>query len=185
MQHRRHPVHAAQAALGALAIALALACGSAAAASPAGSDGMRPAGEGRLRFWGIALYDAQLWTGADFVAEQFERHPFVLELAYLRPFRGGDVADRSIDEMRKQRPIEAAQAARWQAQLRQLLPDVREGDRIAGVHRPGAGMSFFLNGKPLGEIADPDFAARFFGIWLSPATTAPELRAALLRKAVR
>jgi len=180
MQHRRHPVHAAQAAVAALA--LALACGLA-AAWPAGGDGWRLMGEGRLRFWGIAVYDARLWTSSTFAAAAFDRHPFVLELAYLRALRGADIADRSIEEMHKLQPIEPADASRWRAQLRELLPDVREGDRIAGMHRPGGGAAFYLNGKPIGEIADAGFAARFFGIWLSPATTQPDLRAALLRRA--
>ena len=37
-----------------------------------------------------------------------------------------------------------------------------------------------MNGKPTGEIRDAEFARLFFGIWLSPKTSEPELRAALL-----
>jgi hypothetical protein len=179
MQHRRHPVHLAQAAL----TVLALAWGLAAAAWTGTGEGWRLAGEGRLRFLGLALYDARLWTGPQFAAAAFERHPFVLELAYLRDFRGADIAERSIAEMHRQEPIASGDAARWRNRLRDVLPDVREGDRIAGVHRPGGGVAFHLNGRPLGEIADARFATRFFAIWLSPATTEPGLRAALLQRA--
>jgi hypothetical protein len=40
--------------------------------------------------------------------------------------------------------------------------------------------AFLLNGRPLGEVRDPDFARVFFGIWLSPRTSEPALREALL-----
>jgi hypothetical protein len=33
-----------------------------------------------------------------------------------------------------------------------------------------------VNNKPLGKIADAELAKRFFAIWLSPQTSAPELR---------
>jgi hypothetical protein len=39
---------------------------------------------------------------------------------------------------------------------------------------------FSFNGKPIGEIKDPEFARLFFGIWLSPQTSAPEMRRELL-----
>ena len=54
------------------------------------------------------------------------------------------------------------------------------GDRLLGVHLPGRGAQFYANGKPQGEIADPEFARLFFGIWLSEKTSAPKLRLTLL-----
>jgi hypothetical protein len=39
---------------------------------------------------------------------------------------------------------------------------------------------FLLNGQPAGEIRDPEFARLFFGIWLSPRTSEPAMRRALL-----
>ena len=41
---------------------------------------------------------------------------------------------------------------------------------------------FLFNGSLRVEIADPEFARRFFAIWLDPQTSAPALRAALLRR---
>jgi len=41
-------------------------------------------------------------------------------------------------------------------------------------------VRFLLNGKPYGEVRDPEFAPLFFGIWLSPATSEPALRQSLL-----
>ncbi len=61
-----------------------------------------------------------------------------------------------------------------------LLPDVETGDQIAGVHRPGAGARFYLNGRRLGEIDSAAFSRAFFSILLDPRTREPELRAALI-----
>ena len=144
------------------------------------TPGLQPAGAGRLTWWGLQAYDARLWVAPGFRHRRFEQHAFALELTYARAFSGADIASRSLEEMRRAGPLAEQDAARWQEQLRALLPDVRPGDRITGVHQPQAGARFLLNGKPLGEIADPQFATRFFGIWLAPGTSAPELRAALL-----
>jgi len=154
-------------------------------AAPAGLQlpGARLAGEGELRWWGLRLYRAQLWTGPGFEAQRFARHPFALELHYLRDFRARDIAQRSIEEMRRAGDLADADARRWERALAQLLPDVRAGDRIMGVHQPGGGAAFVVNGRPVGGIDEPAFAQRFFAIWLGPATSEPGLRAALLGNA--
>lgn len=140
----------------------------------------QPAGQGRLTWFGLAVYEAALWVTPGFTQRDFDRSEFALELRYLRPLRGADIALRSIEEMRRIEGMSAAQARLWREQLLAVLPDVAPGDRITGVHRPGRGTSFFVNGRPAGEIADAQFSRRFFGIWLAPATAEPGLRAALL-----
>ena len=103
-----------------------------------------------------------------------------LELSYLRAFASADVVERSIKEMRRSASISDEQAEKWKAAMRQVLPDVSAGDRVTGVYRPGVGASFLMNGKALGEIRDAEFARLFFGIWLSPKTSEPALRKALM-----
>ncbi|MEO8653539.1 MAG: chalcone isomerase family protein, partial [Ramlibacter sp.] len=110
----------------------------------------------------------------------FAGHRFALELRYLRELRGGAIAQHSIDEMRRAGDFSEQQAQHWLQALADVLPDVRPGDRIMGVHAPGQGASFVVNGKPAVTIADPVFATLFFAIWLGPATSQPGLRAALL-----
>jgi hypothetical protein len=128
----------------------------------------------------LQAYDARLWVAPGFRHQQFDRHVFALELTYARAFSAGDIARLSLQEIRRAAPITETDAARWEQQLRALLPDVRPGDRITGVHEPGAGARFLLNGRAIGQIADPQFAPRFFGIWLAASTSAPQLRASLL-----
>lgn len=140
-------------------------------------------GQSRLRVWGFEVYEASLWAPAGFDAQRFEQQRFALELTYLRSFKGRDIAGRSIDEMRGLATLAPEQAARWQAAMGELFPDVQRGDRLTGVHVPGSGARFYLNGRLRGEVADDAFSRLFFGIWLSPRTSQPALRATLIQSA--
>ena len=139
-----------------------------------------PAGQARLRFWGLDVYDASLRVAPGFRQADFPAHGFALQLHYLRSFSGADIARRSIEEMRRAGNMSPAQAATWQAALARILPDVANGDSITGVNRPGRPPLLFHNGRPLGEVGDAQFARLFFGIWLAPWTSEPALRADLL-----
>ncbi len=140
------------------------------------------AGQAKLTFWGFEVYQAALWVAPGFAAGAYVDHGFALELVYLRDFSGADIAKRSLAEMARQAPISADQTMRWGEQMRALFPDVRAGARLTGIHQPGVGARFVFNGQPLGEVKDAEFARRFFGIWLSPQTSEPELRLGLLQQ---
>jgi len=137
-------------------------------------------GFSRLTYLGFKVYDASLWVAPGFKVDNFERHAFALELAYLRSFSGASIAERSVAEMRRQGPVPEARLAEWKQKMEALFPNVQRGDRITGVHKPGSGAVFLLNGRPLGTIADEAFSQRFFGIWLSAQTSDTRLRSALV-----
>ena len=140
----------------------------------------RRMGTSRLTVWGFEVYDARLWAPASFAASRYATSPLALELRYLRDFKALDIAERSLKEMRRSQPISHAQAALWKADMLRVIPDVAKGARILGVYRPGRGADFWINGQASGEIRDAEFARLFFGIWLSPGTSEPQMRAALL-----
>lgn len=140
-----------------------------------------PSAPVRLRVWGFEVYDARLWTPAGFRHSQYAQHPFALELQYLRRLEGSAIASRSIDEMRRVGSFTDAQAQSWQSAMRELFPDVRQGDRIMGVHLPGVGAEFWVNGQRAGLIKDATFARLFFGIWLDERTSEPKMRTQLLQ----
>lgn len=142
-------------------------------------------GQSRLKFWGVEVYEATLWVAPAFTEAGYERTPFALELTYLRNFKGADIARRSIAEMRRQGTLTSDREAAWESRMRALFPDVGSGDRLTGLHQPGTGAVFWSNGRLLGEVRDPEFSKRFFGIWLSPQTSEPQLRRELLARAVR
>jgi len=141
----------------------------------------QPVGQARLRVWGFEVYDASLWAGPGFDPQRFEQQRFALELSYLRDFKGRKIAERSIEEMRGIGSFSPEQASRWLEAMSTLFPDVQRGDRITGVHVPGSGVRFYWNGRLRGELADAQFAQLFFGIWLSPNTSQPAMRATLLQ----
>lgn len=178
--------------LGVLAVALGAAVSSAtaaadgAAAPPSFVQQALPAaallGQGQMRFLGLRIYDARLWVGPQFKAADFGDYPLALELSYHRAFKGAAIAQRSIDEIERQGELTPAQAQRWLKVLTALLPDVQSGDRLTGLYQPGQGMRFWRGEQPLGATDDAELARRFFAIWLSPRTSEPGLRSALLAR---
>lgn len=142
--------------------------------------GMRLAGQGTLRFLGFEVYSARLWVRPGFDVNDYATQPLALELTYQRNFTAEAIAKRSIEEMRRVGSFSAQQAARWQSDLQAALPDVKPGDRLTGLYRPGSGAVFEMGGRVVGEVPDAEFARLFFGIWLSPQTSEPGLRQELV-----
>lgn len=159
------------------------AASAAPAAQPAGLAQPRLAGAARFTFWGLAIYQARLWVEPGFDPAALAGQRYALELTYQRNFKGQDIAQRSIDEMRRIGPFSDAQARDWLQAMQAAFPDVAPGDRITGVHLPGQGARFLFNGQFRADIADPAFAPLFFGIWLSELSAEPRQRLALLGQA--
>ena len=155
-----------------------------ASAAPAHIDShlqqARVSGHGAFTYFGMKIYDAELWVGEK--GYQSEA-PFVLDLLYARKLDGARIAEASADEMEKLGAGTPVQRKAWLARMKEIFPDVKEGSRISGVFLPGSGARFYLDGKPLASIPDPEFARAFFAIWLDPRTSAAKLRLALLRDA--
>lgn len=144
-------------------------------------DDARTLGGGRLTWFGLHIYDALLFVPRSFDSANPSAQPFALELAYARNLDGQAIAERSHDEIARLKIGNEAQRTRWLADMSALFPDVKAGQRLAGIYRPGGGTRFYLDGRYLGEVADPEFGRAFFAIWLDPRTSAPQLRASLLR----
>jgi hypothetical protein len=106
--------------------------------------------------------------------------PFALSLEYYRDLKGADIAQRSIEEMKKQGFNEIATLAEWEKQMRAIFPDVKKGSVLSAVYNPEQGTSFYDGETPIGTIAGRAFAQQFFGIWLAETTSEPDLRQALL-----
>lgn len=142
--------------------------------------GLQRWGSGQFRRFGFLVYDATLWAGdAD-----SPQAPLALNLTYRRNIDGLAIAEASVKEMRQLGMADEATLRQWGARMAALFPDVRPGDQILGLYRP-EGASFYFNDRRLGSIDEPGFARAFFAIWLDPKTSAPELRAALLKRTAR
>ncbi len=141
---------------------------------------MRELGEGRLRFFGIHVYDASVWIpGTAFDGKQ----TCVLDLRYASGIKGRALTERSLKEMRGQGWRDEAQLARWEKEMDRVFPELKAGDRLVGVHVPGREARFYSQEKHIGTVADAQFAKAFFDIWLDEKTSEPALRSKLLKLA--
>lgn len=139
----------------------------------------RVLGAARMRFFGMDIYDARLFAPA-LKRSDYTATPFALEVQYLRSFDGSSIAERSLKEMRRVGNISPEKEKTWLDAMRHAFPDVKSGDRITGIHKPGIGARFFVNGLARASIDDPEFSRYFFGIWLGPNTSEPKMRNDLL-----
>jgi len=134
-------------------------------------------GKARMNVMMWDVYDASLFAPDG----QFSwNQPFALKLVYLRDLAGMKIADRSIEEIRRQGFTDEATLVRWHAQLAEIIPDVQDGTSLTGIYTPGQETIFFNQEREIGRISDPDFGPKFFGIWLSDKTSAPDIRKKLL-----
>ncbi len=149
-------------------------------------------GSGTLRWLAFKVYEARLYAPIELVsAKNWQQVPLALQLTYARSIKGEQIAQTSADEMSRIGTGDSAKIAAWTVAMKQLFPDVKEGDQIVGVYKPNQSVAFFLNGKPLtitsgtsttnlGALSDPNFGKAFFAIWLDTKTRDQGLRKALL-----
>ena len=141
---------------------------------------VRIRGGGELSFLGLSIYDARLFRDTRARGDVSADERFALELTYKRRLYGRLIAERSVDEMTKLGYGSEEQRARWGALLKNMIPDVDDGDSITGVNLPNRSVRFYKNATPIGTIEDPEFARAFFAIWFDPRTSEPVLRRQLL-----
>ncbi len=149
---------------------------------------VRLAGSGLFSWWGFAVYTATLWVGPQGLdTARLTATPFALQLRYARELKGAAIAEKSIEEIRSLGLGSATQQDHWLTQMRAIFPNVGDGDALCGLFEPDAAGGprtvFLFNGKTVGTVRGDNFALAFFSIWLSPKTTAPDLRKALLAQA--
>jgi len=138
-------------------------------------------GQGLLTWFGLKIYSANLWVSKkNSSAQNILNQPFALELHYQRKLEGIEIAKVSIEEIKRLNIGTDAQQTSWLRNMKSLFPNVEKGSRLTGIHAPGESTRFYRDGKLLGEIADPEFGAAFFSIWLDTKTREPALRQALL-----
>jgi hypothetical protein len=139
--------------------------------------GLELVGQAQMQVMLWKVYDARLyspsgtWQGTP---------PYALALTYLRKLKGERIAERSVREIREQGFTDELTLARWYELLVKVIPDVGTNDEIIGIADEAGATQFWLNGAPIGKIAEPAFTERFFAIWLGERTSVPDMRQALL-----
>lgn len=134
-------------------------------------------GRGTLTYAFWDIYDATLYAPQG----KWDRSkPFALSIRYNWPLDGKSIADRSVQEIRKQGFQDEVKLATWNAQMKSIFPDVGQGTVLTAVHAPGVKTVFYHDNKIIGSIKGDEFGRYFFDIWLSEKTSAPDLRRNLL-----
>ena len=139
--------------------------------------GLSLRGGGALRVIGLKVYDVRLWTQ---MRPFTHAEPFAIELVYDMAFRGKDIAERSVKEIRAQGIDDETKLRRWGDEMTKIFPDIKQGDALIGVSLPGKEARFYNREKLIATVPDPEFAKAFFDIWLSEKSSEPKLRLKLL-----
>ncbi|MBQ1783852.1 MAG: chalcone isomerase family protein [Gammaproteobacteria bacterium] len=143
---------------------------------------LQPLGEGRFSRYFFDIYDARLFAASSSWPGQLQGAlPVALELTYLRDIEAEDLVEATAEQWQQQPQwVDHPQQQQWLASLRQLWPDVRRGDQLAVVVDVEGLTHFYHNGSAIGVVSAPEFGRAFLDIWLSPHTSAPDLRAQLI-----
>lgn len=130
-------------------------------------------GQGRMTYWGFTLYDAKLFASKE------PKGGIALDIHYLRNFEANALVEQTLNEL-KNLGVSETQRAEWADPLAKAFKTVKPGDSITAIRKPEGSTQFFYNGQFVSEIAGESFSQAFFGIWLHPKTSAPQLRKVLL-----
>ena len=134
-----------------------------------------PVGVAQLQKLFMDVYAIEFWSDSG----NWKRPPYALSITYNMNFSTEELVERTYDEMRHVSELPDEQLRAHTEQLRMIYPSVREGDRVTAL-RKKTGTYFYHNGKRIGNIRGSAFADAFFGIWLSPKSSEPEMLQQLL-----
>lgn len=143
----------------------------------AAEEELEKVGEARLKVMLWSVYDSRLYA-PDGLYERGKR-PLKLEIEYLRDIKAEDLVKRTGKEW-EALGFDHERQEQWMESLLSLWPDVRENDVLTLELDEDSHATFYRNGERLGTIEDGAFGQHFIDIWLSPDTSRPEIRLALI-----
>lgn len=130
-------------------------------------------GSGKLSYLLWDVYNATLYAPNG----RWKRNkPFALSLSYLRAVTGKDIADRTVQEIRKLGFTNEVKLAAWYRQMKRIFPNVTKGSNLTGIYTPNSQTYFYRGKRQIGYIRDPEFGYWFFNIWLGKNTSQPDLK---------
>jgi hypothetical protein len=141
------------------------------------APGIRPFGTGRHTWWGVRMYDATLWVvGPRWSAAA----PHALDIEPGRAVPADTLVKNAIGEMRDLKVGDARQLGIWQAEMKRLIPDVKQGDQIVIFCSDTNRTLSYLNNSSIGTVDDPSFCPAIMSVWLHPQTKHQAMRKSLL-----
>jgi hypothetical protein len=145
-----------------------------------GSYALRQVGSGTLRWLGMQIYEASLWTPDGRYQGLAQGQPVALSLWYGRNFSREELLRITGTAWQLLGETSLPQQQRWLGELRGVWLDVAKGHNLTAVVVPGGETRFYDQQRLLGRIDDADFGPAFLAIWLHPRSAVGDLRVALL-----
>ena len=143
------------------------------------TPGIHPFGKGRHTLWGVRVYDATLWiVGPQYSAAS----PHALDIEPGRAVPSDTLVTSAIAHMRDLKVGDERQLGIWQAEMKKLVPNLKQGDQIVIFCPDNKRTLAYLNNSSTGAIDDPSFCPAVMSVWLHPQTKHQAMRKSLLRQ---
>lgn len=149
-------------------------------ASQAPELGMRKTGEAELKWFGISIYTASLWSGSSPFSDEPESGTLMLSIEYHRNVSQSKILKSTKKEWARLGQVDQDKRQAWLGALAGFLPDVGAGDSLSSLVVAGGETRFYLGNTEIGSITDPEFGRAFLAIWLDPTSRYPRQRRKLL-----
>jgi hypothetical protein len=141
---------------------------------------LRKVGSGELRWLGVGIYDASLWTSTGRYRGFASDDTVALSLLYQRSFTRDELIRITETAWRRLGNTRPEQRVRWVADLRRAWADVAPGQNVTTVVMPSGPTRFYDQNGRFGQVDDPAFGPAFLSIWLDPRSPVSDLRVRLL-----
>jgi Chalcone isomerase-like len=145
-------------------------------------------GSGILKYFGLEIYTATLWTPDGSFSGSFVEEPVAFSLDYRRSFSRDRLIDITRTAWNELGLANEEQQQRWSRELSSIWVDVRRGSNMTTLVLPSGETRFYSAERFLGRIEDPVFGPAFLQIWLDERvadTALGNLRADLLQGSAR
>lgn len=140
--------------------------------------GLRQATIMNVNVYVAALYVAQASTDANAILGSSSRKELILQ--FVREVGGSDLSKGWQEGFENNAKAQLPALKDRIEKLKGMMTDMKTGQRLTFVAKPGAGIEVNVNGAVKGIIEGDDFAKAFLSIWLGAKPPNPGLKAGLL-----
>jgi hypothetical protein len=140
--------------------------------------GLRQATMLKVNVYVAALYVAK--TSSDAGALLGSNTPSELILQFVRDVGADDVRKGWSEGFEKNAKDQLPALKERIATLNGWMTDVKKGERLTFVRKPGVGLQVDVNGAVKGVVKGDDFSKAFLSIWLGAEPPNPEIKAGML-----
>ena len=145
--------------------------------------GLRQATAFKVNVYVAALYVAK--TSSDAKALLGANTPSELVLQFVRNVGADDLRKGWSEGFEKNSKDQLPALKDRIATLNGWMADVKSGERLTFINKPGAGLQVDVNGAVKGTIKGDDFAKAFLAIWLGADPPNPEIKVGYARRRLR